>query len=131
MAEVDELRDLARAFWAKEPVRCPKHNGATMHGTFVQTTYRDHIHLECSAGGESVDIPQRPKQVEFNVPQVEGLIESLGRGDSVKCFRCQANLHLDIDERPGEAPVAYRFTCVRCLSWGEWRREPQNQQIAS
>lgn len=127
MAEIDDLRELARAFWAGRPIPCPKHPGGVMTGTFVQTTYRDHIHLECNVGHETVDLPQRPRQQEFNQPQVEGLVESLDRGDAVKCFRCQATLVIDREERPGSEPHAYRFTCVRCLSFGEWKRKEASQ----
>lgn len=127
MAEIDELRELARLFWAGKPMPCPDHPDGLMKGTFVQTTYRDHVHLECSAGKEWIDIPQRPRQQEFNVPQVEGLVESLDRGDDVKCFRCQAILVIDREERPGSTPHRYLFTCVRCLSFGEWKRKEESQ----
>ena len=32
-------RELARAYWAGKPIACPKHPGATMTGSFVQTTF--------------------------------------------------------------------------------------------
>ena len=129
MAEIDDLREIARLFWDEKPIPCPKHPTGMLRGSFVKTTYADHIHLECNVGREWIDIPQRPRQMEFNVPQVEGLVESLDRGDGVKCFRCQANLVVKQDERPGSSPHEYRFTCVRCLSWGVWKSD--RSQLAS
>jgi hypothetical protein len=111
--EVENLRDLARAYWAGSDVRCPRH-GAPMQGTFVRTTYADHIALVCSKGRETVVVPQRPKQMEFLVQQVEGLVENIQRGDAILCYRCQSPLEV---EASANATV---FTCIRCFSWGTW-----------
>lgn len=112
--DVETFRDLARAFWAEEEVKCPKHSGAAMTGSFVQTTFADHIFLSCSRGKETLTIPQRPKQQEFQAQQIEGLVENLQRGDSILCYRCQSPY--EIDASAGRTT----FTCIRCFSWGTW-----------
>ena len=53
-SEVEQLRDLARAFYAGKPIPCPKHPGVNMTGEFVQTTFSDHIFLTCPRGKETV-----------------------------------------------------------------------------
>jgi hypothetical protein len=121
MAEIDDLRELARAFWAGRELPCPKHPGVKMKGSFVQTTYADHIYLECPKGKETITIAQRPRQQEFNEPQVEGLILSEQRGDNVLCFRCQAKLVVTREEESFGQPTRTTFTCVRCFSYGIWR----------
>lgn len=127
--ETEQLRDLARAFWAGREVPCPKHPGVTMIGSFVQTTYKDHIFLTCPAGKETITIPQRPKQIEFQDQQVEGLVENLQRGDSIRCYRCQSALETAAVENRETGVVDYTFTCVRCLSWGTWRGRPEMAKI--
>lgn len=95
-----------------------------MQGDFVKTTYADHLVLTCNRGKESVSIPQRPRQQQFNLPQVEGLIINLRRGDNVLCYRCQSKLDMSNEERAHNGTASFSFTCVRCLSWGEWEGNP-------
>src|SRR5438270_12531457 len=90
--EVEQLRELAKAYWAGRDVMCPKHPGVKMIGSFVQTTFADHLYLTCPRGKETITIPQRPKQTEFNLQQVEGMVENLQRGDDILCYRCQSVL---------------------------------------
>ena len=127
--EVETMRELVRAFWAGSSVRCPKHAGATMTGSFVQTTFADHVSLTCSRGRESIVIPQRPRQIEFQDQQVEGYVENLQRGDAIRCYRCQASVETaEIANR--ETGVSdYTFTCVRCFSWGRWVGKPELAKI--
>ena len=113
-SEVEQLRDLARAFWSGKPVLCPKHPGAVMTGSFVQTTFADHIFLTCPRGRETISIPQRPRQLEFQPQQVEGFLENIQRGDAIQCYRCQSALEV------ARTDEAYAFTCVRCFSFGTW-----------
>ena len=127
MSEIDEMRELARNFWAGKDLPCPKHPGVNMKGTYARTTYSDHIYLECPRG-ETITIPQRPRQQEFNVPQVEGLMVSLQRGDNVLCFRCQAKLDIDRQEEVFGKPSRYTFTCVRCFSFGIWESKADAEQ---
>lgn len=121
--DVQQLRDLARAFWAGESVACPKHPGVTMTGSFVQTTFADHIALACPRGKETITIPQRPRQMEFHRQQVEGFLENIERGDANLCYRCQSELVIDTSANPDTGLTVYRFTCVRCLSYGTWNGE--------
>jgi len=127
--EVEQLRDLARTFWAGKPVPCPKHPGVTMTGSFVQTTYKDHIFLTCPRGKETITIPQRPKQMEFYDQQVEGFVENLQRGDAILCYRCQAKVEVDAKENRETGITDYTFTCNRCLSWGRWVGKPELAKI--
>jgi hypothetical protein len=113
-SDVEELRELARAYWSGRPIPCPKHPGAVMTGSFVQTTFADHIFLTCQRGRESITIPQRPKQLEFQPQQVEGFVENLQRGDAIQCYRCQSAIEIATIES------AATFTCVRCFSYGTW-----------
>ena len=113
-SEVEQLRELARAFWSGKPVICPKHPGAVMTGSFVQTTFADHIFLTCPKGRETISIPQRPRQLQFQPQQVEGFLENIQRGDAIQCYRCQSALEVDKTDN------AYTFTCVRCFSFGTW-----------
>lgn len=125
--EVETLRELARAYWAGQPANCPKHAGLRLTGSFVQTTFADHIFLTCPRG-ETITIPQRPKQMEFYDQQVEGLVESMQRGDAIRCYRCQSPL--ETDAKPNEAGVTdYTFTCIRCYSWGRWVGRPEWAKI--
>ena len=127
MAEIDEMREMAKKYWKDETIPCAKHIGGILHGAFVATTYADHILLTCSKGKETITIPQRPKQVEFNEPQVEGLIVSLQRGDNVLCYRCQSKLVMGVELIPGTDRSRYIFTCVRCFSYGTWEGTTVNQ----
>ena len=117
--DVQQLRDLARVFWAGKPVPCPKHPGLTMNGSFVQTTFADHLFLTCPRG-ETITIPQRPRQMEFHRQQVEGFLENIERGDANLCYRCQSELVVDSFENPDTGLAGYTFTCVRCFSYGIW-----------
>ncbi len=127
--EVEQLRDLARAFWAGQPIPCPKHPGVTMNGSFVQTTFADHIFLTCARGKETITIPQRPRQVEFQDQQVEGFVENMQRGDAILCYRCQSELEVNTREDPVTGIGRYTFTCVRCLSYGSWAGRPETAKI--
>src|SRR5512142_2842745 len=98
--EVEQLRDLARAFWKDGKAPCPKHPGATMAGEFVETTFADHIFLTCSRGKETIQILQRPKQTEFQAQQIEGFVENLQRGDAILCYRCQSPVEIDGRDDP-------------------------------
>jgi len=123
-SEVETTRELARAFWDKREIVCPKHPGGRMQGEFVKTTYADHLVLTCDRGKESLSIPQRPRQQQFNLPQIEGLIISLRRGDNILCYRCQSKLEIGLEEQAASGTSTYEFTCVRCLSWGFWQGNP-------
>ena len=129
--EVETLRDLARAFWKGEKIPCPKHPNATMSGSFVQTTFADHIFLDCPVGKETITIPQRPKQVEFQRQQVEGMVENIQRGDQNLCYRCQSLLEVEAKENPESGVTDYTFTCIRCFSWGRWIGRPEAAKIGS
>ncbi|MEA2339630.1 MAG: hypothetical protein QOE82_3637 [Thermoanaerobaculia bacterium] len=118
--DVQQLRDLARAYWTGKAVPCPKHPGVTMTGSFVQTTFADHIFLTCPRGRETITIPQRPKQMEFHRQQVEGFLENIERGDANLCYRCQSELVVDWSANPDTGQAEYSFTCVRCFSYGSW-----------
>ena len=131
MAEIDDLRELARNFWAGRDLPCPRHRGVNLEGSFVRTTYSDHIYLQCPRGKEVITIPQRPRQQEFNEPQVEGLMVSVQRGDNVLCFRCQSKLVMDREEEVFGKPSRTIFTCVRCLSFGVWDSSQGTPQVKS
>ena len=128
-SEVEQLREMARAYWAGRPIPCPKHPAVNMIGSFVKTTFADHVFLTCSAGKETITIPQRPKQLEFQAQQVEGFVESLQRGDAILCYRCQAPLDVATDENRDTGVVDYVFTCVRCFSYGRWTGRPELAKI--
>ena len=129
--EVEILRDLARAYWAGNPMPCPKHPAAKLTGAFIQTTFADHIALTCPQGKESITIPQRPKQTEFQDQQVEGFVENLQRGDAILCYRCQARMETAAIENRETGITDYTFTCTRCLSWGRWVGKPELAKIGS
>ena len=129
--EVEELRELARAYWAGRPIPCPKHPGVMMTGSFVQTTFADHVFLVCPRGKETITIPQRPKQLEFQPQQVEGMVENTQRGDRNLCYRCQSPLEVAATEDPISGMASYTFTCVRCLSYGTWSGNPAFAKIGS
>jgi len=128
-SEVETLRELARAYWAGKPVPCPKHPGAMLAGSFVQTTFADHIFLTCPRGKETIQIPQRPKQMEFHDQQVEGFVENLQRGDAILCYRCQSVMETDAKLNRDTGITDYTFTCVRCFSWGRWVGKPELAKI--
>ena len=127
--EVEQLRDLARAFWAGTPIDCPRHPGVKLTGSFVQTTFADHIFLACPRGKETITIPQRPKQTVFQAQQVEGMVENIQRRDAILCYRCQAPLETNATEDVNTGVTKYVFTCVRCLSYGEWVGKPELAKI--
>ncbi len=127
--EVEQHRELARAFWAGKPVICPKHAGVTMTGSFVQTTFADHIFLTCPRDRQTITIPQRPKQMEFYDQQVEGFVENLQRGDAILCYRCQSKIETDAKENNETGVTDYTFTCIRCFSWGRWIGKPELAKI--
>ena len=128
-SEVEQLRELARAYWAKKPVICPKHPGVELAGTFVQTTFSDHVYLTCPKGRETFTIPQRPKQIEFQAQQVEGFVEFLQQGDAILCYRCQSVLEIAQRQDPVTGVADYTFTCVRCFSYGTWTGKPELAKI--
>ena len=127
--EVEQLREFARAFWAGRDIECPRHAGAKMTGSFVQTTFADHIFLECPRGKETITIPQRPKQIVFQRQQTEGFVENIQRGDANLCYRCQSPLEVNANENAVTGVTHYTFTCVRCFSYGEWVGKPELAKI--
>jgi hypothetical protein len=128
-SEVEELRELARAFWAGKEIPCPKHPAVKMTGAYVQTTFADHIFLTCPRGKETITIPQRPKQMQFHAQAVEGFVENMQRGDAIQCYRCQSPLEINTREDVTTGINRYMFTCVRCFSWGEWAGRPETAKI--
>jgi hypothetical protein len=131
MTEVEQLRDLAKAYWAGQRIPCPKHPGVDMTGSFVQTTYADHIFLTCPRGKETITIPQRPRQMEFYPQAVEGMVENVQRGDAVLCYRCQSSVEIATTENPNTGRGDYTFTCTRCFSYGTWSGKPELAKIGS
>jgi len=129
--EVEQLRELAKTFWVKGEVHCPKHPAAVMVGSFVQTTFADHIFLTCPRDKQTITIPQRPRQTVFNPQQVEGFVENIQRGDRNLCYRCQSPLEVAADEDPNTGVTGYTFTCIRCLSYGSWTGRPELAKIGS
>jgi hypothetical protein len=130
-SEVELYRDLVKAFWSGKDVICPKHPGAKMIGSFVQTTFADHVFLTCPRGKETYTIRQRPRQMEFDRQQVEGFVENLQRGDSILCYRCQSELETDAEENATSGVTDYTFTCVRCFSYGRWIGKPELAKIGN
>ena len=128
-SEVEQHRELARAYWAGRAIPCPKHPGVNMAGAFVQTTFADHIFLTCTSGKETIQIPQRPKQMEFYDQQVEGFVENMQRGDAILCYRCQSKIETAARENGETGITDYTFTCVRCFSWGRWVGKPELAKI--
>jgi hypothetical protein len=129
--EVEQLRDLARAYWRGDSIDCPKHPGVKMSGSFVQTTYADHVFLTCPRGKETITIPQRPRQMEFYPQAVEGMVENLQRGDSILCYRCQSKIEVATNENVDTGHADYTFTCIRCFSYGTWSGHPSAAKIGS
>lgn len=130
-SDVVIMRDLARAYWSGNSPDCPKHPGTSLRGNFVETTYADHLVLECPKGSESWTIPQRPRQKEFNPRQIEGLVVFLQVGDSIRCYRCQSKLEVNLAEDRVTGIARYEFTCVRCFSYGMWTGRPEEASIES
>jgi hypothetical protein len=130
-SEVEVLRELARAYWSGKTIPCPKHPASTMTGSFVQTTFADHIFLTCSSGKEAITIGQRPKQIEFQDQQVEGFVENLQRGDAILCYRCQSKVETSTKANPETGISDFTFTCIRCFSWGRWVGKPELAKIGS
>lgn len=129
--EVEQLRELAKAYWAGKDVICPKHPGVKMIGSFVQTTFADHLYLTCPRGKETITIGQRPKQMEFHQQQVEGFVENIQRGDAILCYRCQSELEMAAIENVTTGVTDYTFTCVRCFSYGRWAGKPELAKIGN
>lgn len=100
-----------------------------MTGSFVQTTFADHIFLTCQQGRETITIPQRPKQMEFHAQSVEGFVENLQRGDAILCYRCQSKIETSAKANNETGVSDYTFTCVRCFSWGRWIGKPELAKI--
>ena len=129
--ETEQMRDLVKAFWAKQPIECPRHRGALMTGSFVKTTFADHVFLTCPRGRETISIPQRPIQIEFQAQQVEGMVENIQRGDRNLCYRCQSKIEVDSKENVETGVTRFTFTCVRCFSYGTWTGQPALAKIGS
>lgn len=129
--EVEELRELAKAYWAGRDVICPRHPGVKMTGSFVQTTFADHVFLTCPRGKETITIPQRPRQMAFDNQQVEGFVENIQRRDAILCYRCQSKLETSAAENPETGVTDYTFTCVRCFSYGTWKGNPATAKIGA
>ena len=129
--EVEQFRELAKAYWAGRDIICPKHPGVKMTGSFVQTTFADHVFLTCPRGKETIQIPQRPTQLEFQRQQVEGMVENIQRGDRNLCYRCQSPVELNAKENVDTGVTHYTFTCIRCFSWGTWLGHPDAAKIGS
>lgn len=127
--EVEQMRELARLYWSGKPVPCPRHPGANLSGSFVQTTFADHIFLSCPRGKETLTIGQRPKQIEFQAQQVEGFVENLQRGDAILCYRCQSKIETNAIENRETGITDYTFTCIRCFSYGRWVGKPELAKI--
>jgi hypothetical protein len=130
-SEVEQFREMAKLYWAGKEIPCPKHPGARLNGSFVQTTFADHIFLTCSSGKETITIPQRPRQTVFNAQQVEGMVENTQRGDTNLCYRCQARLEMQTDADVNSSITDYTFTCTRCFSYGTWKGHPEAAKIGS
>jgi hypothetical protein len=128
-SEVETLREIAKLFWAGKPIPCPQHAGGLLTGSFVQTTFADHIALVCNRGKETLTIPQRPKQKQFFDQQVEGFVESLQRGDAILCYRCQSPLQIARPEDVNTGVTSFTFTCIRCFSYGSWTGKPELAKI--
>jgi DNA-directed RNA polymerase subunit RPC12/RpoP len=127
--EVEQFRELARAYWAGQPISCPTHH-VPMTGSFVQTTFADHIYLTCSSKGkEAILIPQRPRQMQFHDQMVEGFVENIQRGDAIRCYRCQSKIETNAIENRETGITDYTFTCIRCYSWGRWVGKPELAKI--
>jgi len=129
--EVETLRELAKLFWSGKPIPCPQHPGGTLTGSFVQTTFADHIFLTCPRGKETITIPQRPRQMEFHPQAVEGMVENIQRGDRNLCYRCQSPVEVATKENVETGRVDYTFTCIRCFSFGSWSGKPEAAKIGS
>ena len=126
--EVDARRELARAFWEGRDPMCPRHN-VKVRATFVESTYFDHIAVDCPKGKETFTIPQRPRQSRFNAHQLEGLVVFIEQGDNVLCYRCQSRLQIERNDDAVTGVTHFEFTCIRCLSYGSWTGKPEKANI--
>ena len=108
-----------------------RHPGMKMTGSFIQTTFADHIFLTCPRGRETITIPQRPRQIEFHPQQIIGIVENIQRGDKNLCYRCQSELETQVVENATTGVTDYTFTCTRCLSWGRWMGHPDAAKIGN
>jgi hypothetical protein len=131
LTEVEQFRELAKAYWAGRDIPCPKHPGVKMVGSFVQTTFADHVFLTCPRGKETIQIPQRPTQLEWQHQQVEGMVENIQRGDRNLCYRCQSPVEVATKENVDTGVTHYTFTCIRCFSYGTWMGHPDAAKIGS
>lgn len=129
--EAEQFRDLAKAYWAGQTIPCPKHPGVNLGGSFVQTTFADHIFLTCPRGKETITIPQRPRQLEYHAQAVEGMVENIQRGDTNLCYRCQRRVEVATKENADTGRVDYTFTCTHCFSYGSWSGKPEMAKIGS
>jgi len=118
-----------RTYRAQWPTPARGEMAGKMIGTFVQTTFADHIFLTCPRGKETITIPQRPRQMEFHRQQVEGFLENIERGDANLCYRCQSVLEVNTQENTTTGVTHFTFTCVRCFSYGEWVGRPETAKI--
>ncbi|HSP34322.1 MAG TPA: hypothetical protein VLU46_08410 [Thermoanaerobaculia bacterium] len=129
--EAERFRDLATAYWAGQTIPCAKHPGVNMTGSFVQTTFADHIFLTCPRGKETITIPQRPRQTEYHTQAVEGMVENIQRGDTNLCYRCQRRVEVATKEDVDTGRADYTFTCTHCFSHGSWSGKPETAKIGS
>ncbi|HYR29575.1 MAG TPA: hypothetical protein VEU30_13980 [Thermoanaerobaculia bacterium] len=127
--EVEQMRELARLYWSGKTIPCPRHPGANLTGSFVQTTFADHVFLTCPRGKETITIGQRPKQIEFQAQQVEGFVENIQRGDAILGYRGQSKIETHAIENRETGITDYTFTCIRCFSWGRWVGKPELAKI--
>ena len=102
-----------------------------MTGSFVHTTFADPVFLTCTKGRETISIPQRPKQMQFQRQSVEGMVENIQRGDKNLCYRCQSIIELETNENVQTGVTRFTFTCVRCFSYGTWMGHPALAKIGS
>lgn len=125
--DIDVKRELARAYWRNEKALCPKH-GVAMTAEFIQSNYFDQLVFGCPRG-DTFTIPQRPKQVEFNVHQLEGFVVFLQSGDNILCYRCQRRLQVETTENVETGVTDFSFTCTHCFSWGTWSGRPEEANV--
>ncbi len=99
-----------------------------MTADFIQSNYFDQLVFQCPKG-DTVTIPQRPKQVEYNVHQLEGFVVFLQSGDSILCYRCQRRLQVEAIENADTGVTDFTFTCTHCFSWGTWSGRPEDASV--
>ena len=73
--EVEQLRDLARTYWSKKPVMCPKHPGVEMTGTFVQTTFADVLSADQALYAAQLTVAERRQALWLAVADLQGLMQ--------------------------------------------------------